>query len=629
MSRHLPHTPLGRFRTICRTMCLLAALLICPLLAEVCRGDFAPPIAPADSAASAPTDTTSSKPWLLRQLDRHFGRPAAQAEGVAGAFVSGEEPYQRYTGRIIDEIVFTRLRLFSEVPGDNGAVNDSGGLGWLRRVAEATHVNTREHILRQNLVFASGDRINPYVLADNERILRALPFIDDARILVRPDEDHPIFVDVIVITRDRWSLGAAGKIHSAGDYEVEVFERNFLGLGHDLEHEFRLAPDRDPSTSYEGAYNIYNLSGSFVDLRYNHHDTFRERLDRLGLSRALVTPGLRFLGGVTWADQTSLEDGRSINLGGPDYTRSSLAELWIGRAFRVGRDPYGRSGRRQLILAAGIFDRQWMTRPPVSPDIGRVFHDNRRFLGRLTLASNTHFEGSLVRGFGRTEDIPRGYLISLLGGWEKTEFRRRSYSGLELALGEVNPHLGYLNGRLGLGAFRNDGRWQEITLNSQVDYYSNLAETGRWRWRQYLRLGYTRGWHRFPADQLQLGDGFGLRSQPGRHHTGRERLLLNFESLAFTPLRLWGFKVVGFGFADLGLVGPGGGDLFQHKLHAGLGFGVRLKNESLVFDTLELRVGWFPGLDADESSLIWETDSGDRSLPVGFYGARPGIVEFR
>ncbi len=44
-----------------------------------------------------------------------------------------------------------------------------------------THVNTNERIIRKNLLFSAGDTISPLTLSDNERILRDLPFINDAQ----------------------------------------------------------------------------------------------------------------------------------------------------------------------------------------------------------------------------------------------------------------------------------------------------------------------------------------------------------------------------------------------------------------------------------------------------------------
>jgi outer membrane protein assembly factor BamA len=77
----------------------------------------------------------------------------------------------------------------------------------IENVLNKTHFNTNENIIRKNLLFSEGERISPLVLSDNERILRQLPFIDDARIVVVPVSDEE--ADIIVFTKDVYSLGGS------------------------------------------------------------------------------------------------------------------------------------------------------------------------------------------------------------------------------------------------------------------------------------------------------------------------------------------------------------------------------------------------------------------------------------
>src|SRR6478735_166700 len=66
-------------------------------------------------------------------------------------------------------------------------------------VANAFHKNTRDKIIVHNLFFREGNKLNPYLLADNERHLRDLAYIQDARILVTGVPGSTDSVDVIVI----------------------------------------------------------------------------------------------------------------------------------------------------------------------------------------------------------------------------------------------------------------------------------------------------------------------------------------------------------------------------------------------------------------------------------------------
>ena len=50
------------------------------------------------------------------------------------------------------------------------------------RIADALHTKTKEKFIKANLFFNEGDKVYPYLLADNERHLRSLIFMQDARI---------------------------------------------------------------------------------------------------------------------------------------------------------------------------------------------------------------------------------------------------------------------------------------------------------------------------------------------------------------------------------------------------------------------------------------------------------------
>ena len=60
---------------------------------------------------------------------------------------------------------------------------------WIGRTANHLHVTTRETVIRRVLLFAEGDPVRERRIYETERLLRALPFIKNARIdpVVQPD----------------------------------------------------------------------------------------------------------------------------------------------------------------------------------------------------------------------------------------------------------------------------------------------------------------------------------------------------------------------------------------------------------------------------------------------------------
>src|SRR6266571_2804392 len=72
------------------------------------------------------------------------------------------------------------------------------------RLADRLHIETREEIIRRELLFKEGDPADPDVLYESERNLRRLHFLhDNTRIETVARDDGR--VDVIVHTRDIWT----------------------------------------------------------------------------------------------------------------------------------------------------------------------------------------------------------------------------------------------------------------------------------------------------------------------------------------------------------------------------------------------------------------------------------------
>jgi hypothetical protein len=107
-------------------------------------------------------------------------------------------------------------------------------LGILRRTMNGLHTNTRHHVLRQELLFREGDPFDPEDLAETERNLRELGFLNRIRV-VPTDTTSEGRVDILVSVRDSWSLqtNLTYTRSSGGDtrWSLQASEKNFLGYG--------------------------------------------------------------------------------------------------------------------------------------------------------------------------------------------------------------------------------------------------------------------------------------------------------------------------------------------------------------------------------------------------------------
>ena len=75
---------------------------------------------------------------------------------------------------------------------------------------------------------------------------------------------------------------------------------------------------------------------------------------------------------------------------------------------------------------------------------------------------------------------------------------------------------------------------------------------------------------------------------------GSRRLSLQLETSFYLKWRLLKFQFAPFPYADFALITPGGLGFQSSSLYTSLGGGVRMRNENLVFETIEVRAFFFP-----------------------------------
>ena len=160
------------------------------------------PISGGDSLEIS-LEESSLKDDLLDILYGAIFRDTSNAKSTYKSnLTESEEKYLPYKGQIIANIYISRVPVFG------GSVDDTVEftISKLDEFGNSLHVNTKDWVIKNNLLIEEGQEVKPFELADNERILRQLSFIRDARIMVVPrTEDDK--VDILVITRDVFSLG--------------------------------------------------------------------------------------------------------------------------------------------------------------------------------------------------------------------------------------------------------------------------------------------------------------------------------------------------------------------------------------------------------------------------------------
>ena len=528
--------------------------------------------------------------------------------------------FRAYAGKDVRRILVRNLDVFGASVDDTAQVTKSR----LARFLNHLNFKTRETTIRQNLLFREGDTIDPFRLADSERILRNLAFIRDARIVVVQIPGGGDSVDVLVIVKESWTLMLSGSLKEEDRVKVRLAEENLLGLGHEISGAVTMTPN--VRSRFDTKYSVQNIGGSFVTGQVEYVNAPGKETTAFGLSRELISPVLRYAGGLDLR-RTSIAVPDS-SPSGADNT-SELVDLWAGRrVHQWGSEK--EIGRPILFVSGRVRHLKFTERPPVTPSTLYQYHDMDHVLGSVTYIQSWYYRTNLLYNFGRTEDIPYGLLARVTYGLADEEFTRSHYASATLAAGEKIDRLGYGVGEVRIGGSPRDGKIEQGVVRLRALYFSNLFQMGRFRFRQFVNAEYTAGIHRFADDSIDFDGDESIRGVVyDGSVTGSKRLHLNLESVAFTPWRARGVTFAFFTFADVDFIGSGRRSIFAQDCYSGLGLGVRLHKDGFGIGPVQLRLAWYPRLPIDHDAFSFTAFGGEeRFQSIELLGIRPEIVEY-
>jgi hypothetical protein len=568
-----------------------------------------------------------SKTKVTREIYRLLFREPYQ-NAPSHAVKKTQNPYEKYNGRIIGKIEIKTLDPFGARVNDTLRQPDN----WLEKTANAIHVSTRTYVIRKSLLFTKGESLDSRTISDNERILRQqLPFVLDARIFVLPRISTRDTVDILVLTQDNWAVSGDFAVGGFTSGNLKLDNKNIFGLGHEFLNEVSYNAFRDQKWGYRAFYRVPFIGKTFISGELSYINEWYQNIYGIKLRREFLTPTTKFAGGLEVVQNRIL---REVIPFGVDTVSQrfhysfNLTDIWLGRSFPVNIGSEDFRERTRLVLAGRIINNNFTERPTVSADTNQLFWDRFLSLVSVGISNRKYFRDVLIYGFGRTEDVPYGGMLSLTGGMESNEFGRRMYAGIKASRGKYYPNFGYLVGSVDAGSFVDNKRWQEGVLRVETNYFSRLFMLKTWRVRQFVNVRFTKGIGRFDTEFIDISNTNGIRGIGSLALRGTKSIVLNLETVFFTPINLLGFQIASFTYADLGMITPANINLFSGQLFQGYGLGFRLRNENLTFNTFQFRLGYYPNIP--NNNAVFRTQfSGIPSLRLNDFDIRaPEVVNF-
>jgi hypothetical protein len=528
--------------------------------------------------------------WLY---DIVFARTSEGFNTELSQSQQSDSPYKLYAGKEIRRVIIKRLDPFGTSILDTNQYSPN----ILERLANRLHILTQSRLIRQNILQKEGDKTNPSLLADSERLLRKLPFLQDARIFLSPSDDGT--VDLVVVTKDLYSITAQGSLNGITSAEGGIADNNFLGLGQRFGADVFFTPQQKITWGYGFHHQIENIRGSFVKSQIDYVKNYQINTLNFQLYKPFYSPSTRYGGGLQ-LNQTSRTDeftpiGADTSI--KFYNTSQTADLWIGRSFVLADWKAGESNyliRRNVVVAGRIIRKNFPERPEVKRDSNQLYHNFTMGLASISFTGRSYYKSGLIFGFGRTEDIPVGRLIQFTAGWSAGEFYNRTYFGISFRQGVLLKNGGYIQPEVSMGGFWHKGLAEQGVFNIKVNSFSPITKWHQYKARHFFQFNYLSGINRLNTELVSLNDRNGIRGLSSNMLRGNQKLVFNLDNYIFTPWYLYGFRFVVDPFVDLGWISNQKQLFKANQFYAGIGLGVKFRNENLVFQTFVVRLAYYP-----------------------------------
>ncbi len=503
----------------------------------------------------------------------------------------------------------------------------------LRRFGDQIHYNTRNWIIYDKLLFKKGDAIDALKISESERLIRQSPYIVDDKIFVDPIPGSKDSVDVLVVVQDVFEFtGAASANPTVPNGNLSITDINFLGLGQATTNQISYAPQYAQRYEYNGIYNVPEIANTYVSAQVHYNTLNYNKNYGLILSRPFFSTTTHWAGGL---DIEHYHTAFSFLLPNDSSPVSGLhnydsRDFWVGYAFPLNENPLYRFKKSQLILSARVNNINYTSQYSFPASINQLYPNETFILGAIGFTRRDYYKDHYIFAFGKTEDIPLGYLFTVNSGPDFQQFKQRWYSGFKGSYGWNNSSLGYMYLSLEEGGFINSKQVEQGVINTEFFYFTNLIPLGQWQWRQYLLNEYTLGYNRMPGEFLTINGNSGLQRFYSPSLTGTQRWSDNFEADFFSPWHPLGFEMVLVAFIDDALIGNHNVTVLQSHLYQGYGAGIRFKNEHFIFNTLQLSFHYFPNAALVKANAWNISSSGSTSFQFqDFQFAEPYMAAFR
>lgn len=568
----------------------------------------------------------SNKRKFTRFLHRLIFEPIAKQKTKKNSFQKIKKPnYITYEGKIVRRINITTLDPFGNSESDSTITPSTR----IHRFSNRLHIKTKRLAIANLLLIKKNKPLDSLLFKESERLIRSQRYvraINSRTVLVGQDS-----VDVFIRVLDAWSLIPEFS-SSTSRSRISLTERNFAGLGHEFSNDYTKSLNSS-NYGYRGDYFIPNVMNTFIGTRLYYNTDLNGNYNKfINIERPFFSPYSRWAAGLL-VDQQLNKLGIRDSIDAITYQniKYNTKDIWVGRSFKIfkGNTEFDRT--TNLILSARYLNRKFTEKDmTVIDSVGNYSKENLYLVG-IGLSSRRFTQDKYLFNFNVVEDVASGFLYNVTTGYQKKNDQFKFYLGGRVTVGDYFK-IGYLSGDVEYGTFLLDGKTNQSALSFKLTYFTNLLETERWKFRQFIKPQVVIGMNRLNSrfDRVNLNNDTGIQGFNSEVLLGTKKLLMTFQTQGYSPWRFIGFRFNPFFSCSMGMLGQENIGFKNSKLYSQFGVGFILSNDYLVFNTFQFSFSFYPNIP-DQGSNIFKTNSVKTSEfgLQNFEVTKPGLVNYQ
>ena len=508
---------------------------------------------------------------------------------------------QSYSGKRINSIVIKQQNLATNIDAKDAKLRDI-----FTKMGDALQSNTNKKRIKENLFFKEWDILDPSVIAYNEKWLRDLSYIQDAKISASITPYDTNQVDLLVVTKDLFNYGGEVLINNNNGYSAKINNINLFGTGNSIQLIQNFENQRTPKSGWGYDIGLSNILGSFISINAGvnqfgnnlANNVLSAKKNYISVQIPLLHPNSKWLGGMEYLEtvnenvfpgkwDTIFEQQLNYNLKHKD--------IWIGYQLTRQNKRIKFNEYRQFIQFRH-FENNFKERPiDYLLQLDRNYQNlNADFLS-YTLVRQSVYRTRYLYGLGRYEDLPIGRSYTMTTGRYKIEADNSPYVGFKFEQYELSKKENYTHIIANIATGFINQSLQDFRFLASLEQFSKLKYLNNgYGYRQIVNLSFTQTLKNKYNEALRINSIYGIPQLNREQIKGGTRLSGNLETVLYNNRPIWGFKSAPFVFGNITYIRTMGDPILKGDIYTAIGSGLRIRNENLVFGTIELKGFYFP-----------------------------------